>query len=463
MKGSIATLVNVTILWVSGYSFYHFPQLFEAMIIEKFKVTTVDVSYLYSVSFFPNIFSNILAGILIDRFGLGISNLLFVALEFYGVLLVYIGFYLNNFDYVITGRLIFGAGFETTFLAQTVAAEKYFPAKYLTLIYSLNRSVSYLFGSLSNYLQPLVLYKYRSMEPVLLIYGLINIISFSGALYIAFQELLLKKNKQENQSGKEPELRKFGFRDFKLISSRTWILVVTLTFDAQAFQQFLFFASDFMMKRLNLEYLQVKNVLSTLPLNNMILIPIFSVILGNYGKKSLGLLIAGLMLASTYFFMINLSQHPPLWQAYLIIFGGCSFWSLYTSSVWSSVLISLPKQASAFMVGLCTSIQSVAYSTIPPIFGIINEERTSAAYQKSAWVLFFMAIGVCLLAILLIIVDFRNGKLLYLCEKDPKVELMREEMIREFEEFGENGNDDYKSLGLSEKRKENLVEEDDMD
>lgn len=459
----LVMLVLIMLQWAGANYFYDFPQLFTAQLIQKFGITTVEVSLLYSAASAPNLVSNLIAAWIIEKIGLGISAVLFSTNVFAGIFICYIGFMNQNFKLLLIGRFIFGIGFDTTFLTQTLSCANWFNGRFMTLANSLNRSCVYLFAAVATYLQPELLYKYRSFQFPMFVYSVVAFGCFlSTALFsvihVKNQSKLIEKNEKEGMKSK------FQFRDFKHLDWMPWIIAICLALISNCYYQVMNFTTDMIMMRYGLDYIHSKNATTIIPVLSMILIPIFGFIFNKYGRKGLGMLISTSIAAGTFFIMtlIPYGCSPNYIYGFLILIS--LFRSIYTSCVWSCLLLSVPKQASTAFVAFGATLQNICMASFPPLFASVNKNRDYPSYQKSLYMLIGMSLFCTVLAIIINTIDLRTDKILFLPENDEKVAELKLKKIEEFsmrkkrDEIRRRESQNYKSMqsGREKSLKEKL-------
>lgn len=433
-NSSFLTLLSISLIRIGTFTLLNFPALFEGVLIKEFNVTTLDISYLYSVMAIPNIFCNLAGSLIINSIGLGIPAILFTSMPFIFTIFSYMGYVNKNFNYLIVGRLFYGFGFDNTMLVQTVAAEKYFAGGNLTAILAMNRTMSNFAAFFMVYFQPILFIETRSLDLSLFVYGLIAFMSVLGAIYLAFREVMKERKKNGIFIEEKKNLRKFKFKDFKRISGLSWLIFFAGAVFVQGFNQFNYFGVDFFSQRTGLTLLEARSVMTITPIMSMILIPIFSVWVWKYGRKGMVLLLGTTLLCLGYGYMLTLPDKAEMYQAYIGMIVISLYWCVYCSVFWSSFIITLPEQATGIMVGLSFSLQNLVSTVMSPIFGMVNEGRDPASYQVSMWIMFGFSLFLLVFCVLIVYFDFKTGKQIHYCERDKIVKKRRETMTDQFEE-----------------------------
>lgn len=197
------------------------------------------------------------------------------------------------------------------------------------------------------------------------------------------------------------------------------------------------FATDLFMKRYNFSYTQSKNAVAMMPIMNMILIPIFSAIWSNIGKKTLVMLLASMLSVLTFTGMSLIPSTDKV-LPYVAIVSFSIYWSLIQSVVWSNFTLSLPCQALTFMLGVFASFYNFIGAIMPNVYGAIQKEQNFDSYQNSLYVLIGNGILASFIAGWIYAQDLKGSRTLYLPENDPVVIAYRKKMTDLFEIHGDS-------------------------
>lgn len=150
------------------------------------------------------------------------------------------------------------------------------------------------------------------------------------------------------------KLRHFKFKDIRRMSSTSWLIIIYFTFLANCFNIFSTFGKDLLEKRFGYSFQKSKNIISVLPLVDMVLIVGFSIFTNKYGKKPFVLISASLVAVATFIGMTYIPEHDPILPIVGVV-GVSLFQSLMTAAIWSSFTISVPRQAFTFMLAALIS------------------------------------------------------------------------------------------------------------
>lgn len=193
---------------------FDIPQLFENAFIKKFRITPVEISYLYAIYSIPNFVFAPLGSVLLNHTGLGLGGLLFSGIIFFSTVCMYIGVNLNSFTLVMIARAVFGIGAETLIVCQATIAEKWFTGKFLSLAIGLNNVVSLAGSALSAYLTPQLFVNSRGLQVPLFFCGLIVAVCW----FILLGYFIIEyKNKKLIESEDEENDEKFSLKHLKFL------------------------------------------------------------------------------------------------------------------------------------------------------------------------------------------------------------------------------------------------------
>lgn len=164
-------LVFMSTMWMSlgAYYNYNFPQLFEDILIKTFEITPVEVEFLYTLYSLPNYILTPIGSWLLSYTGLGLGILLFDSPNFFGPLIIYIGFYFKKYWVVEVGKCIYGMGAELCTVAQSTISDQWFSGKALSISLAMNRTFGFVGDSISAYFGPKIFIKTRNMNMSLLL------------------------------------------------------------------------------------------------------------------------------------------------------------------------------------------------------------------------------------------------------------------------------------------------------
>ena len=132
-----------------------------------------------------------------------------------------------------------------------------------------------------------------------------------------------------------------------------WILALCFGCMSMIYYRFLSVISDFLVFRFKYTLIEASNIITLLPILNMILIPLTSTIVNSKGKKAAVLMSSNLVALGIYAALLFLPVASS-WLVMLLVLSLSIFFSMYISTIWSSISLSLPTQATVMGCGCCT-------------------------------------------------------------------------------------------------------------
>jgi hypothetical protein len=99
------------------YFIYDFPQLFEEVLINKFEITPLQVSYLYAAYSIPNFVSAPLISVILNYTGLGYGTVMLSSLVYFSSMIMYYASQHEIYWLMLVARAVYGVGGESLLIA----------------------------------------------------------------------------------------------------------------------------------------------------------------------------------------------------------------------------------------------------------------------------------------------------------------------------------------------------------
>src|SRR5437870_4971656 len=132
-------LVFVSLTMFGNYYVYDALSPLADVLKQQLGFTDSNIGLLQAIYSFPNIFTVLVGGVIIDRIGLRKSLMIFGVLCVLGPAITVLT---GKLWLMATGRLIFGMGAESLIVAVTTALAKWFKGKELSFAFGINLTVS---------------------------------------------------------------------------------------------------------------------------------------------------------------------------------------------------------------------------------------------------------------------------------------------------------------------------------
>lgn len=450
---SIILISNVMMV-ISLWPVVDYPQALSEPLRKTLNVNEVQISTLYTIYSIINLVAALLGGLVADRIGIANTGLLASLLSFSGCAIAFMGIWFNSFMIVLAGRAIFSVAGETLLIVQASISEKWFSGKFLSVALGLNTTLGLVFASFSNYSQPLMFAYFRDLEVPFLYMTVTGFIGFLCFATYAIMDMKYDVKKTDEEKVRETQdidqLSQHGagfkFRDLKAMGPLFWATVMIYTIVANAYYQLTFILTDFAVHRFNYSYLEAKNSLSIIQFTTIFTLPFFSFISLKFGKKSLLMLLASVILLSSYLVLFFLEPKQS-WVFYACLISIAMFYGIYSACIWPSLALSIPKDAISVGYGISSLSQSVVMFVLPSIIGKLITDNTPYEFNQALLVCIGLASLGVVLTLFVVILDFKNGGLLHYPEnsiKSKKAKRRIDEKFRQGRMKASNSKDEGK-------------------
>jgi len=258
-----------------------------------------NIGLLQAIYSFPNIFTVVIGGVLIDRIGLRRSLMLFGVLCLVGPAITVAS---GHLWLMATGRLIFGMGAESLIVAVTAALARWFKGKELSFAFGLNLTIARLgsFAALNSPTWARSAYANWRL-PFLIALGFSTFCVIGSAIYWA-----MEVHAENTYRLGEASTDKVVFGDlFKFGVSYWYIVALCVTFYSGIFP-FQTFAVKFFIEGHGTTR-EVGGFLSSmLTLFAMFATPLFGLLADRIGRRSLLMMFGSMILIPVYLMMAYL-------------------------------------------------------------------------------------------------------------------------------------------------------------
>jgi MFS family permease len=320
-----------------------------------------NIGLLQAIYSFPNIFTVVIGGFIIDRLGLRRSLMIFGVLCVVGPAITASS---GHLSVMAVGRLIFGMGAESLNVAVTAALARWFKGKELSFAFGINLTICRLgsFAALNSPTWARAAYA-NWRWPFLIALGL-SVFCIIGAIVYWILEVQAEKSFQLGEASTD----KVVFKDlFKFGISYWYIVALCVTFYSAIFP-FQTFAVKFFMEAHGTSREFGGFLSSTLTLFAMIATPLFGLWVDRIGKRALLMMFGSLLLIPVYLMMAysHISLYVPM------VLMGIAF-SLIPAVMWPSVAYIVDQSKLGTAYGLMTMIQNIGLFGFNLMVGWAND------------------------------------------------------------------------------------------
>ncbi|MFY9911354.1 MAG: MFS transporter [Candidatus Sulfotelmatobacter sp.] len=387
-------LIFVSLAMFGSYYAYDALSPLADVLKQQLGFSDVNIGFLQFMYSFPNIFTVVIGGFIIDRMGLRKALMIFAVLSFIGPAITAVS---GHLPIMAAGRLIFGMGAESLNVAVIAALARWFKGKELSFAFGLNLTASRL-GTFTALNSPTwARWAYASWRtPFLIAFGFSSLCLVGATVY-----WLMEAWAEKNYDLGKVSTDKVVFRDLLNFGASYWLIVALCVVFYSAIFPFQTFAVKFFIEAHGTSR-EVGGFLSSmLTLFAMIATPIFGLWVDRIGKRALLMIFGSLLLIPVYLMMAYTQVNLYIPMAMM----GVAF-SLIPAVMWPSVayLVDQPKLGTAY--GLMTMLQNIGFGGFNLLVGWANTQSHASAdnpagYRLGMWIFSILGILGVLFAFLL--------------------------------------------------------------
>lgn len=338
-----------------------------------------NIGLLQAIYSFPNIFTVVIGGFIIDRLGLRKSLMIFGVLCVIGPAITASS---GHLSVMAAGRLIFGMGAESLNVAVTAALARWFKGKELSFAFGINLTICRL-GSFAALNSPTwARAAYANWRWPFLIAMALSVFCVVGAAIYWILEVQAEKNFHLGEASTD----KVVFKDlFKFGVSYWYIVALCVTFYSAIFP-FQTFAVKFFIEAHGTSREFGGFLSSMLTAFAMIFTPLFGFWVDRIGKRALLMMFGSLLLIPVYLMMAY--THVNLYVPMMLM--GVAF-SLIPAVMWPSVAYIVDESKLGTAYGLMTMIQNIGLFGFNLMVGWANDYSHAgpdhpSGYNLGMWI-----------------------------------------------------------------------------
>lgn len=372
-------LVFLSLAMFGSYYAYDALSPLADVLKQQLSFSDKDIGLLQAIYSFPNIFTVVIGGFLIDRLGLRKSLMIFGVLCLVGPAITAAS---GMLWLMAAGRLLFGMGAESLNVAVTAALARWFKGKELSFAFGINLTICRL-GSFAALNSPTwARAAYANWRLPFLIAVALSALSLIGAIVYWVMEASAEKNFRLGEASTD----KVVFRDlFKFGVSYWYIVALCVTFYSAIFP-FQTFAVKFFMEAHGTSREFGGFLSSMLTLFAMIATPLFGLMVDRIGKRALLMMFGSLLLIPVYLMMAYTRVNLYIPMALM----GVAF-SLIPAVMWPSVAYIVDQSKLGTAYGLMTMIQNIGLFGFNLMVGWANDYSHAGAdnpggYHLGMWI-----------------------------------------------------------------------------
>src|ERR1700683_92020 len=352
------------------------------------------IGLLQAIYSFPNIFTVVIGGVLIDRIGLRKSLMIFAVLCFIGPAITVAS---GHLWLMAVGRLVFGMGAESLIVAVTAALARWFKGKELSFAFGINLTICRLgsFAALNSPTWARAAYA-NWRWPFLIALGVSSLCVIGAVIY-----WVMEVHAEKVYHLGEVSTDKVVFSDLFKFGTSYWLIVALCVTFYSAIFPFQTFAVKFFMEAHGKSREFGGFLSSTLTLFAMIATPLFGLMVDRVGRRAILMMLGSLLLIPVYLMMgyTQINLYVPMAMM------GVAF-SLIPAVMWPSVAYIVDQSKLGTAYGLMTMIQNIGLFGLNLLVGWANEyshadASNPAGYRLGMWIFSVLGLLGVLFAFLL--------------------------------------------------------------
>src|ERR1700731_2886529 len=372
-------LIFVSLAMFGSYYAYDALSPLADVLKQQLGFSDLDIGFLQFMYSFPNIFTVVIGGFIIDRIGLRKALVIFAVLSFVGPAITATT---SHLPIMASGRLIFGMGAESLNVAVTTALARWFRGKELSFAFGLNLTASRL-GTFAALNSPTwARSAYASWRTPFLIAVAFSALCLVGAIVYWTMEVWAEKNYRLGEVSTDKVL----FADLWKFGVSYWLIVALCIVFYSAIFPFQTFAVKFFMEAHGTSREFGGFLSSMLTLFAMIATPLFGLFVDRVGKRALLMMFGSMLLIPVYLMMAYTQVNLYVPMAMM----GLAF-SLIPAVMWPSVAYIVDQSKLGTAYGLMTMIQNIGLFGFNLVIGWANNHSHAGAdnpagYRLGMWI-----------------------------------------------------------------------------
>jgi len=367
-------LIFLSLDMFGNYYFYDALEPLAKLLQEQLHFSAQNIGMLQAAYSFPNIFTVVLGGILIDRIGTRKALVIFSVLCLIGAIITAFG---ATFPMMVAGRFVFGMGAESLIVAITTGVAKWFKGKELSFALGINlmiaRGGTFLAQNSPSWAKGA--YNYWQ-NPWLIGVGFVTLCVI-GAIGYYILEVRAEKT---SSLAPEGEQDKIVLADVKAFNLSYWYLVGLCVVFYSAIFPFETFAVTYFVDAKHTSLQLGGWMLSTLTMFTMIGTPIVGLFSDKMGRRATIMLLGTLLLIPVFLLMAytNVTLYVPMAML------GFAF-TFVPAIIWPSVAYLVPQRTLGTALGVMTMIQNLGMTGMNWVLGKANDSAGASASNPGGY------------------------------------------------------------------------------
>ena len=353
-------LLVVSLVMFGSYYIYDSLSPINEFIQQDMGIDNAKFGLLFSTYYLINLlFVLLIAGFILDRFGIRKVGTLYVFLILLGSIITSLGAG-KSFPVMLIGRMIFGVGSEATLLVTNKVIARWFKGKELGFAYGLNITVMRLGTVLAFNTSVQIADWTGSWRWSVWAGAIVMLVSF--ALFLAY--LMIDRDVDKEIKGGVED--KIVVKDVIKLSSAFWFIsILCVTFYSAIFP-FTNHAPRFLQMKFGMSAAMGGQYTSYIMIASMIFTPLLGLLIDKFGKRGRIMFFGSLLIVPAHL-LLGLTTFTPA-ISFLIL--GVSF-SLVPAALWPAIPILVKEKYLGSAFGIIAWVQMSGLTLFPWLAGKI--------------------------------------------------------------------------------------------
>uniref|UniRef100_A0A7S3DLR1 Lysosomal dipeptide transporter MFSD1 n=1 Tax=Palpitomonas bilix TaxID=652834 RepID=A0A7S3DLR1_9EUKA len=404
-------------------------------------MSSENYNVLYLVYAWLNAAMVIPGGMLVDKVGTKICAIIFTTIILVGQSLLSLGVAVRIYGVVIAGRVLFGMGGGSITVVQNAIVSKWFRGNELAVAFGITLTSSRLGSMLNFFFTTTFMHLVEPnglLKTVIFGAGLCLFSLFCSFLFGILERTADRKGFDPNEAGSVGAKKKrFSPAMIKTFPKSYWILAVVLVTFYNVVFPFIADAPEFIKEKYydcgsdrtpcNSSVQFDASVISGTPYYfSAVFSPFMGAIVDKFGKRG-WMTVVGSCLSLVVFLLAGFTLVSPVVPMIIL---GLSY-TVSAAAIWPSIPLLVQPKAVGTAIGIATSLQMVGIGLCNILVGQIQDQFATPENPYFNSMILFMVNGVIsiVLAIALVGVDYKSGKILHRNKKDALAAKEKEEVV----------------------------------
>jgi MFS family permease len=333
---------------------------------------------LYSI---PNIVLPALGGVFLTKVGTGPGAVILVGIQCVGTALVAISSASGSYPLLLAGRLLFGIGSESSYVAQNSMCVRWFAKGKLASAMSVTVTLGRVGSVLVFNTLPVVAERTGSFQVALWVAFFVVLSSLGATLLYVLLNLRAERLERESDpagaaaaaaaaAAKEEGALGFGFKQLAQFNVSYWVLLVLVVAFYSSVFPFSAIATQKFTEHFHISASLASRYTSIVIFTSMLGAPVFGMIADRYQESIPVICAIGVYTVLPAYLLLAFTAVTP-WVPMLIL--GLAF-SIFPSASWPSFSVIVPHEVNATAFGVVTAAQNAMLALFNFVTGVVADK-----------------------------------------------------------------------------------------